>query len=571
MSSQESGAESELENDITVESIKTIASSYGITKLNDEALQFLLDDVNFRLKEISQEALKFMHKAKRRKLSSSDFDNSLRLRNVEPLCGFLSSEFIPFRFASGGGRDLFYYDDPEIELSKIIGTPLPRLPLDISLKAHWLSVEGVQPAIPENPPPVSHELQSKDVMEKTPKMKLKDNTVSSTASTKSTAVKTITAATSKTDSKWLATSILSTTAASDKLKPLVTHELSVEQQLYYKEVTEACVGSSEAKRAEALQSLSSDPGLYQMLPRFCTFIAEGVKVNVAQHNMALLIYLMRMVKALLDNSSLFLEKYLHELIPAVATCVISRQVCAKPETDNHWALREFGSKLLSQMCRMFSTTTNNIQQRITKTLCKALQNAKAPLATHYGAIAGLAEMGTEVLKVLVVPFLKTEGQLIKYALSGNDPREKSAAEHLQAIILKQLPTTIFQMRPSHDKPEQFDKEYGYLGPAIYTKVSQLRQTIMTAAAKSGQRPSSGSKQVILKLMIPNSTPGSAPTTPTTPSTPLTPSSSVISISRSLPSTAVVSVKPLLKSPSAVSIFSHPATLTTSTSSLNKAP
>ena len=54
MSSQESGAESELDNDISVESIKTIASSYGITKLNDEALQFLLDDVNFRLKEISQ-------------------------------------------------------------------------------------------------------------------------------------------------------------------------------------------------------------------------------------------------------------------------------------------------------------------------------------------------------------------------------------------------------------------------------------------------------------------------------------------------------------------------------------
>ena len=54
MSSQESGAESELDNDISVESIKTIATSYGITKLNDEALQFLLDDVNFRLKEISQ-------------------------------------------------------------------------------------------------------------------------------------------------------------------------------------------------------------------------------------------------------------------------------------------------------------------------------------------------------------------------------------------------------------------------------------------------------------------------------------------------------------------------------------
>ena len=51
--SQESG-DSDGESGMAVESIKTIASSYGITKLNDEALQFLLDDVCFRLREISQ-------------------------------------------------------------------------------------------------------------------------------------------------------------------------------------------------------------------------------------------------------------------------------------------------------------------------------------------------------------------------------------------------------------------------------------------------------------------------------------------------------------------------------------
>lgn len=98
-----------------------------------------------------------------------------------------------------------------------------------------------------------------------------------------------------------------------RLKPRSIHELSVEQQLYYKEITEACVGSCEAKRAvspylpaftprlllleapqipsmvsvptslipllpqEALQSIATDPGLYQMLPRFSTFISEGVR------------------------------------------------------------------------------------------------------------------------------------------------------------------------------------------------------------------------------------------------------------------------------------------------------
>lgn len=34
-----------------------------------------------------------------------------------------------------------------------------------------------------------------------------------------------------------------------KLKDLEIHELSVEQQLYYKEITEACVGSDESRRA----------------------------------------------------------------------------------------------------------------------------------------------------------------------------------------------------------------------------------------------------------------------------------------------------------------------------------
>lgn len=39
------------------------------------------------------------------------------------------------------------------------------------------------------------------------------------------------------------------------VKQLATHELSVEQQLYYKEITEACVGSDEGRRAVSICTL----------------------------------------------------------------------------------------------------------------------------------------------------------------------------------------------------------------------------------------------------------------------------------------------------------------------------
>ena len=46
--------------------------------------------------------------------------------------------------------------------------------------------------------------------------------------------------------------------------------------------------------------------------------------------------------------------------------------------------------------RMFNTTTNCIQSRVTKMYSAALQAEKSSLATHYGAIVGLQELGTEV-------------------------------------------------------------------------------------------------------------------------------------------------------------------------------
>lgn len=391
------------ENDLygtnfSIESMKVIAESIGIANLADDAAKELAEDVSFRVKHIIQDAAKFMNHGKRTKLLPSDIDSALKVKNIEPQYGFQSSEPLPFRFASGGGRELHFIEEKEVDLNDLLQNLTPKAPLECTLRSHWLFIDGVQPTIPENPPPVSkttQKLESVDPVNKKPAKETAGKP--STGKQKLRNVETV------------------------QIKQLATHELSVEQQLYYKEITEACVGSDEARRAEALQSLSSDPGLHEMLPRMCTFIIEGVRVNVVQNNLAILIYLMRMVKALLDNQSLYLEKYLHELIPSVTTCIVSKQFCNRPDQDNHWALRDFASRLMAQICKNFNTSTNNIQTRVTRMFCNALQQGdKVPLSSLYGALQGLSELGADVVRIFILPKIKIIGARIETHLEGTD-------------------------------------------------------------------------------------------------------------------------------------------------------
>lgn len=358
------------DNRISIGSIKSMIDSAQIT---DEAALFMSNLVSQKIRTLIKEAEKFCYHSKRRTLMPQDIDRALKVMNMPPVIGFYC-------------KQNFFPDNREIELADVIArVSIPNLPQEVSITSHWLAIDGVQPAIPENPPPLDKDEQRLACVDPLEALQ-----------SINPLKKHITV----------------------QVKQLATHELSVEQQLYYKEITEACVGSIEPKRCQALNSLSHDPGLHQMLPRLCTFISEGVKVNVVHNNLALLIYLMRMMKALLENQTLYLERYLHELCTTIITCIVSKQICNRPEQDNHYALRDFASKLLANICKTYNTSTNSLQTRITRLLCKALDNPNLPLSSVYGCISALCELGPEVQQALLVRRLKMIYERLKSSSPG---------------------------------------------------------------------------------------------------------------------------------------------------------
>ena len=255
----------------------------------------------------------------------------------------------------------------------------------------------------------------------------------------------------------------------------------------------------DTKRQEALNSLASDSGLYQLLSQLCSYITEGIKINISQRKLAILKHLLKMAKSLLDNPSLSLEKYLHELIPAVSTCLINKQVCLRPEAEDHWSLRESAAKILGDICKKYSNSVNGIQSRITRVLSQAVNNNTQGLAVHYGAVAGFVAL--DAVASLVIPRLKQEGDLIR-AVQTSRVVEHVAATRLQALLVRHCAPILMSTRPATDTLQQFQEAYGYLGTVLFNQVKTLRQN----RAGLSQLP----QQTIVRLQSPTL---KSPTTP----------------------------------------------------------
>ncbi|ODQ68669.1 DUF1546-domain-containing protein [Nadsonia fulvescens var. elongata DSM 6958] len=371
------------------DTVRDVAENIGINNLPDEVSKTLAMDIEYRIHEVIEQALKFMRHSKRTTLTTNDISESLRVLNVEPLYGYETARPLTFNEALvGPGQTLYYADDEEVDFEKIINQPLPKVPRAPTFTAHWLAIEGVQPAIPQNP--LSSEIRSMPLSLR-----------GSQTSNARTAL-----------------------ASMSEVKPLVKHVLSKELQLYFDRVVGALTQASTSPatvnggyistsmsnddhmKNAALSSLKNDPGLHQLVPYFVQFVAEKITHNLK--NIHLLITMLEVIDAMLSNPTIFIEPYIHALMPSVLTLLLAKKIGTKSDIGSltHFKVREFSASLLKSICDNYGETYHTLKPRVTRTLLKGFMDVTKPIGTLYGSIVGLKALGPEVVRIVVIGNIK---------------------------------------------------------------------------------------------------------------------------------------------------------------------
>ncbi|GMR63265.1 hypothetical protein PMAYCL1PPCAC_33460, partial [Pristionchus mayeri] len=307
------------------------------------------------------------------------------------------------------------------DLAQLRQQPQQELPAAPYIRAHWLAFNGKMPRVPENVEPEEESNLEEEAVQAAKLAARRETSEASTSSAGSTF-------------KRAAREV--TTSEQVLVQPVPSESLSVEQQRYFKEIVEACVGTDDKKRSEGLQSIELDTGLQALLPRLCRLIADAVRLNVAYHCMSMLIYLIRIVRALANNKSVRLDHSLHELLPSLISCMVGRQLCLRPEVDNHWALRDFSSKTLV-ILSMQNKKDATLRLRVYRVLKKTFDDPTSTYAQIFGATHALNEIMTHQERFdCYNRYLDLTNACHPSAVSGLSPEGRAEAGKLYTVLVK---------------------------------------------------------------------------------------------------------------------------------------
>lgn len=326
------------------ETLRSYASSKGISNIDDDALRILSQDLEYRIKELCQEASKFMLASHRTKLSITDVNYALISRNVEPLFGYDSQETLVFR---GLPCNIYYVPDEEIDLEEYLEKPIPKIPLKPYIQSHWLAIEGVQPPIHQNPVLLE-------------KPTIKQDTLSSYQEEL-------------------------------ELKQQYKHLLTKELSMYYDKILQ----TMQTEPSIAIECLSNESGIQQLVPYFIHHFKLEIKNNFQNESAVETILLMYF--ALLKNTYIFVDPYLHEILPTILSCIVNE--------ETHENIIKIASDIIKHIFDIFGAKYKTLSPRIINFLKNNWLNFKVSEISQYGSIYCLSNLSEQIISDYIAPHI----------------------------------------------------------------------------------------------------------------------------------------------------------------------
>jgi transcription initiation factor TFIID subunit 6 len=372
----------------------------------------------------------------RRRLHAADINMALEMQGSEKLYG------VPWQAAvDPDSNDSSNSNSSQVAVVNLKDflqhSHMPAAPTEVALNMHWLAVDGVQPEIPQNP------ISSKSTSGV-------NGNVYSGASNNPAHVGSM-------------QEEAADASGSVRVNRLQASLLSEELQLYFTRVCLAMElssggtgGSSQASQTATsasqttaaaqmtlpqqqqqqqdavIASVATDTGLQELVPFLVRYCQSELYWHAEQGHVEHCRCLVRLAVALLQNQHLHLELHLHELLPALMTCVVAKrltplnksvstnssvsastavnknksQAAAAAATaaaaNNHYALRREAAAALVHACRLFGDEYATLKARVLRTLCNAVAPDQA-LSSRYGGLVAISLFGTKAIDAFVLP------------------------------------------------------------------------------------------------------------------------------------------------------------------------
>ncbi|VDM34596.1 unnamed protein product, partial [Hydatigera taeniaeformis] len=264
--------------DFPLEFFKSCAEINAVSPFSGEGISVLQKHLHQITTALVQNAVRNMEQNRRGIPHISDIDSAALAMGMNIPYGAATGELIPVRTSGRnaapgvGGKMILIRKDKEVDIKTLLRRQPTPVIYDISLVVHWLAIDGVQPTSPQNPPPEF--LRRMTILSGTQAPKAICTAQNPTQKIDDTQQV-------PNDTKTDKTKLVDDRASHPRVMQALhverrPQEVSQELMLYFRELTEACVGANEVRRRDALENATLDTGLQPLVPYLVTFIAEGV-------------------------------------------------------------------------------------------------------------------------------------------------------------------------------------------------------------------------------------------------------------------------------------------------------